>query len=764
MKSNKRIFKLIVSLITVISLFFSFIIFANANEENIALKKSVTVSRETSGKAHDKVTDGVKNIVTSSNAWNVKAGDYIILDLGANTVFNQLIIYEYSFQRGIGYKLEVSEDNNTYKTIKEDSDFIAPLDLNFKTNAPHFAGVISFPNQTARYIKLTVNETNEGKLCYIEEIEVYNSQTPEQFPGEASLSKPSTVEDTSSTDENGFKTTKPSNVINENYAAGKPVKVSRETSGKYHERITDGVKNVSMGAHSWNLKAGDFAIIDLGASKSIDCVIVYEYSHLRAKDYILELSEDMTVWNTVAKVTDYICLDGESGEKSNAPHYFGKIEFTKTNARYVKLTVNETQDDKIAYIEEIEVYDKSNMPVIEAVKTEEEITLNPPVQIADIPYSKENFHIYLFIGQSNMNGRDSVPNSERIVLEDVYLLNKDGMWEYAQPYPYGTKYSDYQGYNRYSTVDEDTKNGLNSASSFARGITSNISDDIGIGIISNARGGTSIDAWQKGSGENLYEEAVRRTREAIVNGGTLKGILWLQGESCAKKDGYLDKLNDMVTNMRADLGVGEEVPFIASEIIQTRPEGNVNIRKIAEKIKNSDYVSSSGTNTIDGLHYDAESQKLIGLRYAEKILSKIYNVQMTAEELHNRIYSNAEEEIIPDYKYKIKINGKYLITDVEPNMYADRLFVPLRAIFEALDSIVEWDEQTQKVTGKKGDKTVVMYIGSTNALVNGQEIKIDVAPMLVNNRTLVPIRFISESLGAKVDWNQETQTAFIELN
>ena len=102
MKKMSLIRKVLNFLILFSLIFSSFNTFA-LNEENFALKKSVTVSRETSGKDHNKITDGAKNIVSSSKAWNVKASDYIILDLGKNTDFNQIIVYEYSFQRAFNY-------------------------------------------------------------------------------------------------------------------------------------------------------------------------------------------------------------------------------------------------------------------------------------------------------------------------------------------------------------------------------------------------------------------------------------------------------------------------------------------------------------------------------------------------------------------------------------------------------------------------------------------------------------------------------------
>ena len=93
----------------------------------------------------------------------------------------------------------------------------------------------------------------------------------------------------------------------------------------------------------------------------------------------------------------------------------------------------------------------------------------------------------------------------------------------------------------------------------------------------------------------------------------------------------------------------------------------------------------------------------------------------------------------------------------------DRLFVPLTIIFETLNATVEWEEETQTITARRGDTTIIMQVGSENASINGNYASVDVAPMIVNDRTLVPIRFVSESLGATVDWSEETKTATITL-
>ncbi|WP_422879851.1 copper amine oxidase N-terminal domain-containing protein [Neomoorella humiferrea] len=87
-----------------------------------------------------------------------------------------------------------------------------------------------------------------------------------------------------------------------------------------------------------------------------------------------------------------------------------------------------------------------------------------------------------------------------------------------------------------------------------------------------------------------------------------------------------------------------------------------------------------------------------------------------------------------------------------------RTLVPLRAIFEALGADVNWDAATQTVTGTKGATIVKLTIGSTIAYVSGQAVPLDVPGKILNGRTLVPLRFISESLGAEVVYDNSRIT------
>lgn len=100
-------------------------------------------------------------------------------------------------------------------------------------------------------------------------------------------------------------------------------------------------------------------------------------------------------------------------------------------------------------------------------------------------------------------------------------------------------------------------------------------------------------------------------------------------------------------------------------------------------------------------------------------------------------------------------------TDTPPTIVGGRTLVPVRAIFEAIGATVEWDSVSRTATGVKGATTVSIQIDNTTAYVNGEARALDVPAQLINNRTMVPARFISEAMGCGVTWYQQTQTAAV---
>ncbi|MBP3965612.1 stalk domain-containing protein [Paenibacillus lignilyticus] len=118
-------------------------------------------------------------------------------------------------------------------------------------------------------------------------------------------------------------------------------------------------------------------------------------------------------------------------------------------------------------------------------------------------------------------------------------------------------------------------------------------------------------------------------------------------------------------------------------------------------------------------------------------------------------------ETIEKDPYFVEVNGNYLQMDQSPVNQAGRILVPLRAIFEAMNAKVQWNSASSTITAEKGNLSIRLTVGEKTAWVNGQKLAIDVPPAIVNNSALVPVRFISESLGAKVAWDVSNKTIAI---
>ena len=109
----------------------------------------------------------------------------------------------------------------------------------------------------------------------------------------------------------------------------------------------------------------------------------------------------------------------------------------------------------------------------------------------------------------------------------------------------------------------------------------------------------------------------------------------------------------------------------------------------------------------------------------------------------------------------IILNSERLISDVPPQIIEGRTLVPLRAIFEAMNATVEWNAETATATAKRGDLTISLTSNSKTAYVNGNPTELDVPATIINGRFVVPARFISETMGARVSWVAETRTVLI---
>ncbi|GAB4263877.1 copper amine oxidase N-terminal domain-containing protein [Thermincola ferriacetica] len=115
---------------------------------------------------------------------------------------------------------------------------------------------------------------------------------------------------------------------------------------------------------------------------------------------------------------------------------------------------------------------------------------------------------------------------------------------------------------------------------------------------------------------------------------------------------------------------------------------------------------------------------------------------------------------------KINVNGEPVsFPDVQPYLNAcNHILVPVRFVGKFLGAQVNWDGNDKKVTIERGCTTIILKIGENKAVVNSETLFLETAATLHNGRTMVPLRFICETLGAGMDWEPQTKTAKVLVN
>ena len=114
---------------------------------------------------------------------------------------------------------------------------------------------------------------------------------------------------------------------------------------------------------------------------------------------------------------------------------------------------------------------------------------------------------------------------------------------------------------------------------------------------------------------------------------------------------------------------------------------------------------------------------------------------------------------VPAYSINVYIDGE--LQSFEGTIVNDRTMVPMRGIFEKLGAEVQWYSETQTVTGIKDNVSVTLKIGDPVAQIDSEGYTLDAPPLIIDSRTMVPLRFISESLGSEVYWNGFTRSVEI---
>ena len=121
----------------------------------------------------------------------------------------------------------------------------------------------------------------------------------------------------------------------------------------------------------------------------------------------------------------------------------------------------------------------------------------------------------------------------------------------------------------------------------------------------------------------------------------------------------------------------------------------------------------------------------------------------------------AQNPVFADELISVKYNGAKIAFDVPPQAIEGRVMVPLRAIFEYIGAEVQWDNWTKTATATKGNHVVKCTLDRNEMLVDGEIRYMDVVPSVINERILVPVRFMTEALSCNVDWDNATKTVLI---
>ncbi|MFA7637278.1 MAG: copper amine oxidase N-terminal domain-containing protein [Monoglobales bacterium] len=115
------------------------------------------------------------------------------------------------------------------------------------------------------------------------------------------------------------------------------------------------------------------------------------------------------------------------------------------------------------------------------------------------------------------------------------------------------------------------------------------------------------------------------------------------------------------------------------------------------------------------------------------------------------------------YDASLNVTTTVNFPDQKPVIINGRTLVPVRGLFETLGYNVSWVEESQTAVLKGKADTIMVPINSNTIYKDGEEIPIDVPGQLINSRTMIPLRAISEAFGLEVDWNEETRTVTVEI-
>lgn len=232
-------------------------------------------------------------------------------------------------------------------------------------------------------------------------------------------------------------------------------------------------------------------------------------------------------------------------------------------------------------------------------------------------------------------------------------------------------------------------------------------------------------------------------------------------------------------NSKDNIGKGHDKPWKeAKDLLEAekdtleaeKDELEVKKDELEKQLEEAEAIENRGlVEQLKNQIREIEKQKLeirLEMRNAKNLIKEVMKNRYNVEELEElrKVGDELKKQdgdiiIVPVENI---VTNKDIKFDTPPVIKEGRTLIPVRALTQGFGADLEWNPEEKKVTIIKGDKEIILHLDSKIAIVNGEEVELEVPSTSYNNRTYVPLRFIIENLGLKIDYDEETGATEIE--
>ena len=278
-------------------------------------------------------------------------------------------------------------------------------------------------------------------------------------------------------------------------------------------------------------------------------------------------------------------------------------------------------------------------------------------------------------------------------------------------------------------------------------------------------GVTSVGSWSFSNFENLekvqFPSSLKTIGErAFYNCSGISYIKLPEGLKTIENGAF----NSCIGAVRVSLPEGLEK--IGNSVFMNLPK--LPVITIPQSVEYIGMWAFMGCTSLEQLYFEGDVPQYIGdfcLADISPVYSFYYSVYFRDSW---KDFKKVKEDRIMSYnpldRIPVYLNNSEICFDIDPIIVDGRTLVPLRAVFEALGAVVEWDSETEVATAKKGETTITVQIGADTMRKNNQIISLDVPAKLYYNRTCVPVRAVSEALDALVTWDNVERAVYIKID